>query len=36
MLIGLKQGLKPGDTFSLTLNFATAGEMPLEVTVREP
>lgn len=36
MLIGLKQGLKPGDTFSLTLNFAKAGEMPLEVTVREP
>jgi len=36
MLIGLKQGLKPGDTFSVTLNFATAGAMPLEVTVQEP
>lgn len=36
MLIGLKQDLNPGDAFSLTLNFAIAGEMPLEVTVSEP
>lgn len=36
MLIGLNQDLNPGDTFSLTLDFATAGEMPLEVTVSEP
>ncbi len=36
MLIGLKQDLKPGDSFIVVLDFATAGEMPLEVTVREP
>jgi copper(I)-binding protein len=36
MLIGLKQDLKPGDTFSLTLDFANAGAMPLQVTVSEP
>jgi copper(I)-binding protein len=36
MLIGLKQDLNPGDTFSLTLDFATAGEMSLQVTVSEP
>ena len=36
MLIGLTQDLNPGDTFSLTLNFAATGEMPLEVTVSEP
>ena len=36
MLIGLNQELSPGDTFSLTLDFATAGEMPLQVVVAEP
>ncbi|MGD8404907.1 MAG: copper chaperone PCu(A)C [Anaerolineales bacterium] len=36
MLIGLKQDLKPGDSFAVTLDFASAGEMPLDVTVREP
>jgi copper(I)-binding protein len=36
MLIDLKQDLNPGDTFSLTLDFATTGAMPLEVTVSEP
>ena len=36
MLIDLKQDLNPGDTFSLTLEFATAGAMPLQVTVSEP
>lgn len=36
MLIGLNQDLNPGDTFSLTLNFAGAGAMPLDVTVSEP
>jgi hypothetical protein len=36
MLIDLKQDLKPGDTFSLTLNFANAGAMPQQVTVSEP
>lgn len=36
MLIGLKQDLKPGDTFTVMLDFAAAGEMPLDVTVREP
>jgi copper(I)-binding protein len=36
MLIGLNQDLNPGDTFSVTLDFATAGAMPLDVTVSEP
>lgn len=36
MLIGLNRDLDPGDTFTVTLDFATAGEMPLEVMVREP
>jgi copper(I)-binding protein len=36
MLIGLKYDLKPGDTFNITLNFKSAGEKPLEVTVGEP
>lgn len=36
MLIGLKKDLNPGDTFPLTLDFVSAGNMPLEVTVSEP
>ena len=36
MLIGLKNDLKPGDTFTLTLMFENAGEKELAVTVREP
>lgn len=36
MLIGLNRELNPGDTFSVTLNFATAGSIPLDVTVNEP
>jgi len=36
MLIGLTGDLMPGDSFSVTLDFATAGEMSLEVTVSEP
>jgi periplasmic copper chaperone A len=36
MLIGLNQDLNPGDRFSLTLDFATAGAMTLDVTVSEP
>ena len=36
MLIGLKQDLNPGDTFSVTLRFRSAGEKSLEVTVGEP
>lgn len=36
MLIGLKQDLKPGNTFSLTLDFAKAGAMTLDVQVSEP
>ena len=36
MLIGLKNDLKPGDTFTVTLNFETAGERTLDVVVREP
>jgi hypothetical protein len=33
MLIGLKQGLQPGDTFPLTLIFEKAGKIQVEVTV---
>ena len=36
MLIGLKNDLKVGDTFSVTLNFEKNGEKTLSVTVREP
>jgi copper(I)-binding protein len=36
MLIGLNRDLNPGDTFSLTLDFAKAGTLPLQVTVSEP
>ena len=36
MLIGLKNELNPGDTFTLMLNFETAGEKTLTVVVREP
>ena len=36
MLINLIDGLKPGDTFNLSLNFENAGEITVEVTVREP
>jgi len=36
MLIGLKDDLKPGDTFAVTLSFETAGEQVLSVLVREP
>jgi copper(I)-binding protein len=36
MLIGLKNDLKVGDTFSVTLNFEKNGEKTLNVTVREP
>ena len=36
MLIGLKGDLKPGDTFTLTLDFEKAGGQVLNVTVREP
>ncbi len=36
MLIGLKQDLRAGDVFSLVLRFERAGEIALEVTVREP
>jgi hypothetical protein len=36
MLIGLNQDLNPGDTFSLTLDFAAASDMQLEITVSEP
>ena len=36
MLIGLKQDLNPGDTFAVTLNFENAGEITLDVPVREP
>jgi copper(I)-binding protein len=33
MLMGLKQPLKPGDHFPLTLTFAHAGAVTTEVTV---
>ena len=36
MLIGLKNDLKPGDTFTLTLNFEKSGERILNVAVSEP
>ena len=36
MLIGLKNDLNPGDTFTVTLNFENAGEKTLDVVVREP
>lgn len=36
MLIGLKDDLKPGDTFAVTFHFETAGEKTLTVVVREP
>ncbi len=36
MLIGLKQPLKVGDTFQATLHFQNGGDIPLEVTVRQP
>ena len=34
MLMGLKQTLKPGDTFPVTLTFANAGAVAATVTVR--
>ncbi|MBN1453306.1 MAG: copper chaperone PCu(A)C [Anaerolineales bacterium] len=34
MLIGLKNDLKAGDTFSVTLTFQTAGERTLAVVVK--
>ena len=36
MLIGLKDDLMPGDTFTVTLTFENADEQTLNVTVREP
>jgi len=36
MLIGLHTDLNPGDNFQITLKFKMAGEVTLEVTVREP
>ena len=36
MLIGLKNDLNPGNTFTVTLNFENAGEKTLDVVVREP
>jgi copper(I)-binding protein len=36
MLIGLKNDLKAGDKFSVTLNFEKTGEKTLSITVREP
>jgi periplasmic copper chaperone A len=36
MLINLRQGLNAGEDFTLTLNFQNAGQMTLEVPVREP
>ncbi len=35
MLIGLKSDLKAGDTFTVTLNFKSAGVKALSVTVKE-
>lgn len=36
MLIGLNNDLKPGDTFTVTLDFEKAGEKTLDVVVKEP
>lgn len=36
MLMGVKNQLKPGDTFKLTLKFSSGAELPVDVTVREP
>ncbi len=35
MLMGLKQPLKAGDSFPLTLNFRKAGKVTVDVTVKE-
>ena len=35
MLIGLKQPLKPGDKFPLTLNFEKSGKLEVSVTVED-
>jgi copper(I)-binding protein len=35
MLMGLKQQLKPGDSFPLTLNFAKAGPVTVTVAVQQ-
>ena len=35
MLVGLKQDLKPGDTFDLTLDFQNAGSLTFPATVKE-
>jgi copper(I)-binding protein len=36
MLIGLKQPLKQGDVFPITLSFANAGQLTAQVTVEQP
>ena len=36
MLINLNRDLKVGDTFTVTLNFQNAGEITVDVTVKEP
>ncbi|HME28151.1 MAG TPA: copper chaperone PCu(A)C [Acetobacteraceae bacterium] len=36
MLTDLKQTLKPGDSFSVTLKFATAGQITATATVAKP
>ena len=36
MLINLESDLRPGDGFSLSLNFQQAGTVEIEVPVREP
>ena len=35
MLVGLKQNLKEGDTFKVTLNFEKTGAITLEVVVKQ-
>ena len=36
MMIGLTQDLNPGDHFTVNLNFKDAGEIALDVEVKEP
>jgi len=36
MLMGLKQELKPGDSFPLMLTFEKAGQLTVQVVVQAP
>jgi len=36
MVVNVKEGLQPGDTFRVVLTFRNAGEITVEVPVQEP